>query len=287
MQPAVLDCDLQVALWPPDRRASAWPPPPKASSQAPPPPPSASRGALAPQATLAPLCPRLCLGAVPPAGYPRLADPLADGRSPSVPATLPPTPGRATTGPAQSTSPITSVRSPFLKGLGLTGLSGTGAFSYTLAVNGLRPPSLGDSSEDTSPSVLTIRCGFLGVGAFVGEDYETACSRPARRSGYPTVRTGFICSPRRRMASSATGRLSMACIISWVSASSPSSVWSSRSPRVCPLIPLAPAHQHQGGSLVGRRLQETCRGHAHRDEHHRHHRPRSCPLSYPRVHGQV
>jgi hypothetical protein len=36
-----------------------------------------------------------------------------------------------------STSPTTSVKSPFLKGLGLTGLSGTTAFPYTLAVNWL------------------------------------------------------------------------------------------------------------------------------------------------------
>ena len=60
-----------------------------------------------------------------------------------------------------SITPNTAARSPFLKGLGLTGLSGTIASSYTLAVNWLPAALLSEmSSEETSPTVLTI-CAAL------------------------------------------------------------------------------------------------------------------------------
>ena len=38
------------------------------------------------------------------------------------------------------------------------------------------------------------------------------------------------------------------------------------------LVSLLLSHHHWGGRLVGRRLEETCPTHAHRDEHHRNYR---------------
>jgi hypothetical protein len=59
-------------------------------------------------------------------------------------------PGRAMAGPTQSTS----VRSPFLKGSALAGVSDTIASSYMVAVNLLLLSEI--SSVDTSPTVLAI-----------------------------------------------------------------------------------------------------------------------------------
>ena len=60
---------------------------------------------------------------------------------------------------AQSASPTTSVRSPFFKGSGLTGvgLAGTLASLDTVALNLVAAPLASlMRSEDTSPTVLTI-----------------------------------------------------------------------------------------------------------------------------------
>src|SRR5215204_579009 len=98
---------------------------------------------------------------------------------------------------------------------------------------------------------------------------------------------GFMRSPKRWMASWATGRLSMACIIVWVSARrvSPAGVGDELYlpiPRSLCWRPLF--HQHLGGSLVGRRLPQTCPTHAHSEQHHHHHhRPRSSPP----LHGPI
>src|SRR5215213_1003893 len=65
--------------------------------------------------------------------------------------------------PMPSITPNTAARTPFLKGSGLTGLSGTIAFSYTLAVNWLPAALLSEmSSEDTWPTVLTIFVASTG-----------------------------------------------------------------------------------------------------------------------------
>ena len=61
---------------------------------------------------------------------------------------------RSAISPTESASPTTSVRSPFFKGLGLTGVWGNAASSYTVALTLLPAALLSEiSSEDTSPTV--------------------------------------------------------------------------------------------------------------------------------------
>ena len=61
---------------------------------------------------------------------------------------------RSAISPTESASPTTSVRSLFFKGLGLTGVWGNAASSYTVALTLLPAALLSEiSSEDTSPTV--------------------------------------------------------------------------------------------------------------------------------------
>jgi hypothetical protein len=61
---------------------------------------------------------------------------------------------RSAISPTESASPTTSVRSPFFKGLGLTGVWGNAASLYTVALTLLPAALLSEiSSEDTSPTV--------------------------------------------------------------------------------------------------------------------------------------